>query len=165
MKNLLTLNYTKLILILSLIIALSSCQDVDHILSDFPNKIEGTWDFDRVTFRKNWEIDGRIVTREYRDLVFNFYEDGYLTLEYVDSRGNVKVDEGSWEAEIEKDCYYDDDGSNCDRDRWFYITIYDAENGVFSNHTWEITYLGTQKIKAKEIVSDGVYKYKLLQRY
>lgn len=165
MKRLYKLQVKRPLLIFSLLIIVSSCQDIDHLLSNFPNQIEGSWEFDRVTFRKSWAIDGDEVTKEYRNLVFNFYEDGYLTLEYVDSQGNVKIEDGNWEAEIDKECYYDDDGGDCDRKRWFYISIYDAENGIFDHHTWEITYLGTQKLKAKETVSDGVYKYKMIQRY
>lgn len=153
------------LLILSIFV-LPGCQDIDHIFSNFSNRIEGGWEFDRVIFRKSWAIDGDGVTGDYRNLVFNFYEDGFLTLEYVDDSGNVKIDEGEWDTELDKDCYNDGDGGNCERTRYFYLTLYEPENGIFDrNNIWEITYLGTNKLKARQQVGNGVFRYKLRQRY
>lgn len=147
------------ILVLSI---LSACQDIDHIFSNFSNRIEGGWEFDRVKFRESWAIDGDEITADYRNLVFNFYDDGFLTLEYVDDSGSLKVDEGEWDTEVERDC----GGENCESTRLFYITLYEPENGVFDRYNiWEITYLGTRKLKARQRVGDGVFRYKLEQRY
>ena len=166
MKNLyLKIGRRSVLLILTLS-ALLACQDIDHIFSDFSNRIEGSWEFDRVRFRKSWAIDGDDVTRDYRNLIFNFYDDGFLTLEYVDDSGNLKIDEGEWDTELDRDCYHDGDGENCDRTRFFYLTLYEPENGIFDRYNiWEITYLGTRKLKARQNTGNGVFKYKLEQRY
>ena len=141
-----------------------ACQDIDHIFGSFSDRIEGTWEFDRVRFRESWAIDGDEVTSDYRNLVFNFYDDGFLTLEYVDDSGNLKIDEGEWDTEVDRNC--NDDGGNCDRNRFFYLTLYEPENGIFDrNNIWEITYLGTRKLKARQDTGDGVFRYKLEQRY
>lgn len=154
------------VLIILTISICSACQDIDHIFSNFPNRIEGTWKFDRVKFREYWAIDGDEITGDYRNLLFNFYQDGSLTLEYADSQGNLKLDEGEWDTEVDRDCYYDDDGDNCERTRYFYITLYEPENGIFDrNNIWEITYLGSRKLKARQNAGGGIFKYKLEQSY
>ena len=144
--------------------SLWACQDIDHIFSDFSNRIEGRWEFDRVIFRESWAIDGDQITGDYRNLIFNFYDDGFLTLEYPDESGNLAIDEGEWDTEVDRDC--DHGGGNCDRIRFFYITLYEPQNGIFDRYNiWEITYLGTRKLKARQNNGDGVFRYKLDQLY
>ena len=163
MKNLYLKTGQRFAILILSISALSACQDIDHIFSSFSNRIEGAWEFDRVRFRESWAIDGDEVTRDYRNLVFNFYDDGFLTLEYADDFGNLKIDEGEWDTEVDQDCHNND--GNCDRTRFFYLTLYEPENGIFDrNNIWEITYLGTHKLKARQNTGDGVFRYKLEQR-
>ncbi len=150
--------------LLLLVVSLTtwSCEEVDFVLSNFPSKVEGSWTFERVKFRRSWAIDGNDITNEYRNMTFNFYSDGEMSLEYADNSGRINIDYGFWSVEKEYDC---NGATNCDEQRFLHIDINNAGNGLFDYNTWEITHLGTEKMKAKEEFSFGTYKYKLRQIY
>ena len=82
-----------------------------------------------------------------------------MAIDYRDNSGRIASDLGYWEVE-KYDC-----GSDCDTERYLHFQLDDPQNGYFDYNTWELTFIGSGKIKAREVLADGTYKYKLGQLY
>ena len=133
-------------------VLLSSCTD-DAILNRKERRITGTWKFERVTFRQDWEI--------FPDNVLGFYEDDRITFhqDYTatyDDDSQRALFEGDWSIYLERDV---------DDDRTIFVDMqfYDHVNDEIFSYFAEITFLTHRKMKMTVITNDGRYRYKLLK--
>ena len=133
-------------------VLLSSCTD-DAILNRKERRLTGTWKFERVTFRQDWEIFPDNVLGFYEGDRITFYDD-YTAL-YNDDSQRALFD-GDWSIFLERDV---------DDDRCIYIDVrfYDHVNNEEFSYFAEVTFLTHRKMKMTVFTDDGRYRYKLLK--
>lgn len=119
------------------------------------NQLEGTWRFEKVTFRKDWSVHKTDLTEVYKDIRLHFYND--RTFLYHHSGRKVDLT-GYWEM---------DDEQQSDGETSTTVTYLDwsAEdgNGNYEEGKWDNIHISRNGMNATESKYGGVYRFHLVR--
>jgi hypothetical protein len=150
------MNFIFRIIPLFLILGFVSCNK-DLSYETINNRIIGEWSVGEVNFNPKGYGGKKNVTGNFKDLKFDFRNDGSLLL----TESETKHYEGYW---------YIDEVSEWDSKKEENIittkivgSVYNLDNNLYRDFYWKEISISSSKLKFKETKNGGTYFYKLIK--
>jgi hypothetical protein len=142
-----------ILLLIPVALVTSSCSE-EFLLERKEDKLIGTWEFEKVTYKSDGKLFSDNITDEYRNDIIEFYDD--YTAIYDDYSLSTAYP-GDWLVRLDHD--YSSDGSSTEYfvDVLFYGMMQGEDFGIFGS----IDRLGKYKLHLEATDRRGTYVFKL----
>jgi hypothetical protein len=131
---------------------------LDYLIDRKEDKIIGTWEFDKVTYKKDNALFRKDITHQYRNDIIQFFPD--YSAVYDDYSLNAIFD-GWWSVIVDEDICCEGGEIHSDREFFLDAVFYDFLNGEDFYLFGSIDRVNNRKMHLEAFDNHGKYIFKL----